>query len=464
MAEYDLKIALTKLQNRRMNFAFYRGVDADQILITAKPPTPKLIKEMEKECGESKRILKGVVFADGGELVFATKNAPSPMWENQLRVIFKDRKCTKFLPLVVRQLKDDESDEVELEEIEGGVPGAPPVPPTVPGAPPVAETPDQLKARWEQTKAAVVPQIKEAIGVNPALREQITPLFSAALGHEKNSAFAEALAALERLRPLLGGTPVSPTAPPPPPPPPGNEAAELTAALNKLVPLIKQAVADQPEFRTTLLPSVANFQTLLKANNFAEARAALGRIAELLRGVSGTVPPPPGTPPSPESSTTQVPPGAPTSPVTPSPTATETPGQTPAPPPSEPVASGAEALATWRTAKETADEGINRLRDALLKSGVPEQVKIADEGITGGGLNALTGGRMVALWSALLDGVNGALDDAKRAKILKASADLRAFLAGDRRIALADKNPFTGSLNLRGTLLPALDQVAKILA
>src|SRR5258708_16655173 len=155
MEDYDLKIALTKLGNKRLNFGFYRGADANQVLISPRPPTSKQVAEMEKECGDTKRILKGIVFYEGNLLVFATKTEPSAQWEMQMTKVFKERKCSTFLPLSLRKLSENESDEVEAEEGEGEESPTTPPPPQTSTAPP----PD-LSPAWLQLKAALTPQIK----------------------------------------------------------------------------------------------------------------------------------------------------------------------------------------------------------------------------------------------------------------------------------------------------------------
>ena len=81
-----------------------------------------------------------------------------------------------------------------------------------------------------------------------------------------------------------------PPAPPAAPEPPAEKtpapsAEQLTAALNKLSPAIKQAVADHPSHKEQILRPVAAFQTQLKAGELAQAKESLLQIGGVLKSL-----------------------------------------------------------------------------------------------------------------------------------------------------------------------------------
>jgi hypothetical protein len=108
----DLNSALAIVTERPVNFAFYRGQDADLMLVTPNPPTPKELAKAEEECGKLSCVLKGLCSRIDGKLVFAIRLDPAPAWEMMLAEILKERKCAHFLPIQVRQLRPDEPEEV----------------------------------------------------------------------------------------------------------------------------------------------------------------------------------------------------------------------------------------------------------------------------------------------------------------------------------------------------------------
>lgn len=145
-----------------------------------------------------------------------------------------------------------------------------PTPPTPPGA-------DAARAQWLELKARLVPEIKTALAANPGLKETVLKQLGVALGKEKETQFAEALA--------LGQALLQSLAPPTPatPPAPNPAVAVLQAAMAKLLPKVKEAIAAQPERKNELLRPLADFQAQLKAGH-AEAAREQFRIAVGLLG------------------------------------------------------------------------------------------------------------------------------------------------------------------------------------
>jgi hypothetical protein len=112
----DLRSALANLGERPLNFAFYRGQDADLLLVTANPPAPRQLAQAVEECGKLTRVMHGVCSRIDGRLVFATRLTASPAWAMMLTEILRERKCEHFLPIEVRQLRPEEPGEVSNPE------------------------------------------------------------------------------------------------------------------------------------------------------------------------------------------------------------------------------------------------------------------------------------------------------------------------------------------------------------
>ena len=224
MGEYDLKAAVLKIRNKRLNFSLYKGEKENQVLITPKPATQKQVTALEKECGDVKRLAKGVCFFEEGLLVFATKTKPSPAWETLLTKIFKEQQCAKFLPLTLRQLGESESDEVEVEE-GGEVPPTDPdpqttAPPPAPPPPPTATPPSAADLMAALNKIA--PHVKEAVGAFPAQKDEIVKALATFQAQLKGEQLAEAKVSLGNLVGLLKSLKAAPTGTAPTPPPTGT--------------------------------------------------------------------------------------------------------------------------------------------------------------------------------------------------------------------------------------------------
>src|SRR6187402_1799510 len=113
MPEYELHTVLPKVQNARFNFTLYKGKSENQVLITPKKPTSKLIAEIDQKMGGGTRVTKGICYFENGEFIFATKAEVAPTWETMTTKILKEHQCSKYLPVVFRKLGENETDEVE---------------------------------------------------------------------------------------------------------------------------------------------------------------------------------------------------------------------------------------------------------------------------------------------------------------------------------------------------------------
>ncbi|MDB6122865.1 MAG: hypothetical protein JWQ71_1858 [Pedosphaera sp.] len=113
---YALKPILSKLKKTPFNFALIEGKKNDMVLVTPKPAPGKLLDDTKKDCGDGKRIAKGICMKEDGQIIFATRGAPMPAWKTAVKKIFQEQKCSMFLPVEFRQLGANESEEVVTEE------------------------------------------------------------------------------------------------------------------------------------------------------------------------------------------------------------------------------------------------------------------------------------------------------------------------------------------------------------
>ena len=244
MPDYDLKVALKRINEKPFNFVLIKGTKSDQVVISPKPIGPKQLNPVVEECGDGKRIAKGICMweqnAEGNQFTFATKVPPSPTWEKMITVVFRESKCTTYLPIVMRQLAEDESEEVSSEEGEidsavaevekagttpapAAVPKPPPVveavvPPAPPVAPPSA-APDPLVLFTERLKA-LMPKIKDAIAASSPAAQAIKVKVGEAGEVAKKKDFVSANRALDEVEGLLknGAAASAPVAKPAPKP------------------------------------------------------------------------------------------------------------------------------------------------------------------------------------------------------------------------------------------------------
>ena len=105
---------------------------------------------------------------------------------------------------------------------------------------------------------------------------------------EGNEAEAVEADAGQAHQPEPGAKAAATTAKSPEPPKtasPAPSADQLTATMNKLSPLIKQAVADHPDRKADILKPVAAFQAHVKAGDLAQAKADMLQASELLKSL-----------------------------------------------------------------------------------------------------------------------------------------------------------------------------------
>lgn len=303
---------------------------------------------------------------------------------------------------------DDDGEPAELDQDEQAS-GEPLLPSasTTP-APPVS-APDDESAAFNARLAALMPKLKAQISAaGPDANELKLRISEAGMAARKKD-FVQAGAVLDAAERLLAGASTG-----------LDPALAFNARLAALMPHVRTAMAGSDSETAAMLKHlVLSAGEMARNKNFGAGQALLDQLAQALQRAAAS----PG--------------GA---------TAVET------------------ALSAWRDAKEQADQQIEALRLALHKQGHARLKRIAEQGITEGGLNALTGGRMVALWTALLEGRQAPTDAAARLRIRQAAAGLRDFIASDRRIDLCQSNPLTGPIALREPLVAALGRVDQLMA
>jgi hypothetical protein len=114
------------------------------------------------------------------------------------------------------------------------------------------------------------------------------------------------------------------------------------------------------------------------------------------------------------------------------------------------------AVRAWRAASDEVDAQISALQTALRATDDDELHEIGEYG-----LNAMTAGFKVPLLAALLGAENGAASD--RAKLAEIIPKFRRHIDSDERIEACDENPFSVTVSIRATLIPALDQLQRSL-
>ena len=114
------------------------------------------------------------------------------------------------------------------------------------------------------------------------------------------------------------------------------------------------------------------------------------------------------------------------------------------------------AAQAWRTASDAVDKQIAALQTALRNTDDDDLHEIAEFG-----LNGITGGFKVRLMAALMSAEKA---DAHALQTLKQIVPgFRDHLESDERVAACDNNPFGVQVQVRSTLVPALDQLLRSL-
>lgn len=111
----------------------------------------------------------------------------------------------------------------------------------------------------------------------------------------------------------------------------------------------------------------------------------------------------------------------------------------------------------WRSAIEMVDAQLNKLQAALRADDDEDMRDIAEFG-----LNGLTAGHKVAVTAALMGAERGNAGDVP--KLAAAAERFRKLVENDERIEACDENPFGVAVDIRGQLVPALQQLSALVA
>lgn len=116
--------------------------------------------------------------------------------------------------------------------------------------------------------------------------------------------------------------------------------------------------------------------------------------------------------------------------------------------------------ARWRAASDEVDGQIGKLQGTLRATTDPDLKRIADAG-----LNGITGNHKVPVLAALQE-INAAGPETLRAAAARARPAVDAFishLTSDPRVEACDRNPFSVTVTIRATLVPALQDLSTTL-
>jgi hypothetical protein len=186
---------------------------------------------------------------------------------------------------------------------------------------------------------------------------------------------------------------------------------QLQAAMERLAPGIKAAMAGHPELRAELFTASKSFVGLLRAADLSGAMHSLEDVVRLLKQAGPQTTQPAGG------------------------------------------VDFKKAREDWNNAMEVVDAQLEKLMQKLREEDDPDLGEIAEFG-----MNAVTNNHRVPLVVALMEVGPGTPETLAKAG-LKALAAVRAFrqhIDSDERVAACESNPFGVPVSIRATLGPAL--------
>ncbi len=396
-------------------YAFAFGLAAKPedcgLLVHLRKPPATLKKDLKGSSKAIRKVCFGTFTMDGSDVLFAAEK-PLKGLVKQLKKKFRAVGMGKYRPVLVgpdgeeidEEGLPDETEEDEDEESSATIAAE---------APATAEksAPDtkDLRERLIRVKTRIEGLPKDKTG-------QLVQAFIRVVGLVKEGKVTEAGSALNVIeKALVRMSTEAPAAAPPEPSSSGDLAAQLTAALSRLAPRL-QALPPGP-VQTALVGQIRSFQGLIVSGDTVGATAALRSLAEALVQAEASA---------------------------------------------VPSTSGSKPQDIWNAAKETVDEGLAKLQSALRSIRHPDTQRIAEFGLAG-----VSGGQIqTKMMTALLTHTRAGIEDrAKAAASLRGViSEYRAFLRGNRLVALCDENPFGVTVNLRSGLGEALDRIEETLA
>ena len=418
MSAEKMKPLLMLSKHEPLSAAIALTTDGDGIILLDKKAKPrKAMAMMHAAAGKAKLQLNAATIRFGRAEVdpdydsamvrfFINKDAPGNMRIKLVEVVRHanfQKVEINVDPSLESEPEHDEDGETEAEEADGVE--APPTNTSV--ATPVQAAPPDMSALAHEL-AALVARIA-GVGGDAEVKARLVALANAANVAIKAHDLGGGGEALGRLRAALDA-PRAPAVTAPG----AHDPAELAHALAVLVKRIAEVAGADPARRAALAKLANDANGAIKSGSPAEAGAALLALRRALDAG-----------------------GAPLQ-----------------------TAPRQDLRAIWRDAKESTDDGLNRLAAALRGYEDPDLERIADFGLFGMG-----GGENVALNKALIEygQASGEARQAATASVRKAVAAYRAMMAREPMFKLIDANPEV-PLQVEVTLAGALTQIEHALA
>jgi hypothetical protein len=394
--------------------------DGEGLLLLDKRAKPKKVLSMLRaDAGKAKLQLNAASLRFGraevdpdydGSMVrfFVNKETPGVMRVKLIEVV-------KRVPYQKVEINVDPSLEEEPEEDVQAQETASTDDASTPEVPPPPPPPDNTLDGGALTRelAALAHRIP---GADQSLKPRLLELANDANTGIKANNLTQTAQSLAELRTALdaggqGGVP-------PPPPLPQMDANALIHQLAPLARRIPEVGGTDANLRATLAKLATDAGTAIKATNLTEAAELIARLRQALDNA------PPGQ------------------------TQGTGPGGT------------ADVRAIWRDAKDSVDEGLNKLAAELRSYEDPDLERIADFGLFGIGT-----GENVALNKALIE-YSGAAPNRRQyaaGKLKIAIGNYRALLQKEPMVGLIDTNPVV-PMQMRATIDGALTQIEQALA
>ncbi len=409
----DLKKMVGVARKKPLNFAFNPGKSPkDHMLGLDRRKDAEIVARSVKKNGPSGKVAFGALEV-AGNVASVTCTEVLPGMAKKMKAFFKANDLTlkvRVLDATGTLVEDDGEDE------DDAAPAAEPAEPGEAEPDPKAELLTRIKA--------VQPLIMQT---EEALKGKLVAAIQKVGEAIKSGNFDPASEALTKIEQAVKGAASDASAPPD-----DGRLSKLREASEKLKNSIG-AVSDETA-RGKLMTAAGQLDGFIEAQEVEKSLTAIKTIQAALQKVAGA--------PAAE-------------PAMPSEAADE--GGT-----SEegiaPLIRSAEAsVKTYATAVEQVDKQISGLQVELRNAEDPELLEIADKG-----LNAITSGFKTKVQAAIMDfNRGGDGQHAAAGKLADLADDYLDFLTSDERVEAVDMNPSDVSVNVRGTMGPALERLIK---
>jgi hypothetical protein len=362
-------------------------------------------KKQAKESGAG-QFYHGVIDGKGQNITFKLSQfdgfEEAPGKDIKLKMFLNEESGLKFHPVyeIVSALPDV-TDEGDAE-----------APTPLPSTPPV---PGMDGPEFSARLRTALPDLRAAQEVASPRQQLLRKKMAEMQQTAKAGDFGDAAAMLEQLHVMAREVLAEQSEAPAATASADGLANKLAEALNKMTPLIREAVGVAPERKPEILNPVSQIKALLAEGQVGRAREELVAYGNFLKQIKA---------------------GA-----------------------SEP--DSGQLLSAWATAKESVDQQLELFRTALKKTGDPYLGKIADGGVES--LVVGPGREFVTLQTALfeLQSASGKSRETAKGKLLVAVGSYRKHVAVNQFIEVCDSNKLCGPLTVRKTLEDALAALEK---